>query len=105
MKGIKTLKNWDFFKRVSPFFFLKKAKFFHLFILGKKGQEKVFDDILERKSACLDYKNKKLKKVEKLRFSKGVSPWFLYKKKKFFYLLILGKTGQENVLDEILERK
>ena len=43
--------------------------------------------------------------MEKLGFSKGVSPWFLYKKNKFFHLLILGKTGQENVLDEILERK
>ena len=57
--------------------FLKKVKFFHLFILGKKRPGNVFEDILERKSACLDYKNNKLKKVEKLGFSKGVSPWFL----------------------------
>ena len=38
-------------------------------------------------------------------FSKGVRPWFLSKKEKFFNLFNLGKTGQENVLDDILERK
>ena len=41
---------------------LKNWKFFHLFILGKKGQENVFHDILERKNAFIDYKNKNLKR-------------------------------------------
>ena len=48
--------------------FLKKVKFFHLFTLGKKRPGNAFQDIPERKSACLDYKNNKLKKVEKLGF-------------------------------------
>ena len=60
--------------------FLKKVKFFHLFILGKKRPGNVFEDILERKSACLDYKNNKLKKLKNWDFSKGVSPWFFSKK-------------------------
>ena len=42
--------------------------FYQLFYLGNIGQENVFNDILERKNACLGYKNKKLKKSQKLRF-------------------------------------
>ena len=46
--------------------------FFHLFILGNIGQGSVFYDILKGKNAFVGYKNKKLKKVEKLRiFAKG----------------------------------
>ena len=47
-----------FFQRI----LVKIWQFFHLFILGKIGQENVFYDILERKNAFLDYKNIKLKK-------------------------------------------
>ena len=36
--------------------------FLHVFILGNRGQENVFYNILERKNAFLGYKNKKLKK-------------------------------------------
>ena len=39
-------------------------------------EENVFDDILERKKAFLDYKKEKVKKVKNWDFSKGVSPWF-----------------------------
>ena len=49
---------------------VKNWHFFHIIILGKRGQGNVFYDILERKNAFLDHKNK-LKKVEKLGFSKG----------------------------------
>ena len=51
-------------------------KFFHLFIFGKNREENVFDDILERKKAFLDYKKQKVKKVKNWDFSKGVGPWF-----------------------------
>ena len=54
----------------------KNLNFFHLFIFGKIREENVFDDILERKKALLDYKKQKVKTVENLDFSKGVSPWF-----------------------------
>ena len=40
---------------------VKNWPFFHLF-LGKIGQENVFHDILERKNAFLDDKNKTFKK-------------------------------------------
>ena len=48
-------KNWHFSKGL-----LKNWPFFHLFLLGNMGQENVFYDILERKSAFLGNKNKKL---------------------------------------------
>ena len=41
---------------------VKNLKFFHPFIFGKIRQENVFDDVLERKKACLDSKITKLKK-------------------------------------------
>ena len=47
---------------------VKKWDFFHLFICGKIGKKQVFGDILERKNAFLDYKNKKQKKSKKLAF-------------------------------------
>ena len=53
---------------------VKSWPFFHVFILGKIGQEKVFYNILDRKNAFVDYKNIKLKKVEKLAFLQRVSP-------------------------------
>ena len=50
----------------------QKWDFFHLFILGKVGKKNVFGDILERKNAFLDYKNKKLKNKKIGLFSKGL---------------------------------
>ena len=41
---------------------VQKWPFFQLFFLGNRGQENVFYDILELKTAFLGYKNKKLKK-------------------------------------------
>ena len=99
-----------FFQRI----FVKNWIFFDLFILGKIGQENMFNDILERKNAFLVYKNIKLKKWKKLRFFqqqktwdffKGVSQWFLSKKWQFSHLFILGKIGQEKVLNDILAKK
>ena len=51
---------------------VKNLKIFHLFIFGKMREENVFDDILERKKAFLDYKKEKVKKVKNWDFSKGV---------------------------------
>ena len=55
---------------------VKNLKIFHLYIFGKITEENVFDDILEKKTAFLDYKKQKVKRVENWDFSKGVSPWF-----------------------------
>ena len=54
---------------------VKNLKNFPVFIFGKIREENVFDDILERKKAFLDYKKQKVKKVKNWYFSKGVSPW------------------------------
>ena len=71
-KIFKKSKNWDFFKGVNPFFWRKIGHFF-IFFLGNIGQENVFYDILERKNAFLDFKNKKLKKSKNWDFLKGVN--------------------------------
>ena len=52
--------------------FVKNLKNFYLSISDKIGFENAFYVILERKNASLNYKNKKLKKSEKLGISKGV---------------------------------
>ena len=45
--------------------FGQKFEILHLYICGKIAQEYAFHDILERKNAFSDYKNKKLKKTKK----------------------------------------
>ena len=49
-----------FFQRGGSMLLVKNFKFCHLYICGKIGQEYAFYDILERKNAFSDYKNKKL---------------------------------------------
>ena len=44
--------------------FVPKLVIFAVFILDEIGQENVFYDILEGKSAFLGYENKKLKKLK-----------------------------------------
>ena len=65
----------------------------------------MFDDILERKKAFLDYKKQKVKKVKNWDFSKGVTPWFWSKIWKFSIFFIIGKISQQNKFDDILEKK
>ena len=69
-KKFKKSKNWDFSKGVNPWFWSKMA-IFQSFFLGNIGQENVFYDILDRKNACLSYKNKKFEKSKNWDFSKG----------------------------------
>ena len=61
---------------------VKTWPFFQLFFLGNIGQENVFYDILEQKNAILGYK-KKVQKLEKLTFLKGVYQWFWSKQGHF----------------------
>ena len=60
--------------------------------------------MLERKNAFLAYKNKKFKKSKNIGFSKGVNPWF-WSKNGYYPIICLGHIGQENVFQDILERK
>ena len=75
------------------------------FFFGDIGKENFFYDILKRKNAFLGYKNKKFKKSKNWHFSKGVNPWFWSKKGHFANLFFLVNIGQENVFNDILERK
>ena len=76
-----------------------------MFFLGNIGKENVFYDILERKNAFLGYKNKKLKKVEKWTFFQRGEPMVFVQKWRFFQLFFSRNIEQENVFDDILERK
>ena len=53
----------------------------------------------------LAYKNKKFKKSKNGHFTKGVNPWFWSKNGHFSNFFFLGNIGEENVFDDILERK
>ena len=81
---------------------VKNWPFFHVF-LGNIGQTNVFYDILERKNVSPGYK--KLQESKNWDFSKGVGPWFRSKIGHVFHLFIFGNTRQENLFDDILERK
>ena len=76
---------------------VEKWLFFQLFFLGNIGQETVFYDILEWKSAFLGYKNKKIKNPKNGHFYKAINPWFWSKNGHFFIFFFLGNIGQENV--------
>ena len=82
-KKFKESKNWHFSKAVNLWFWSNIGHFSNFFFLGNIGQENILDDILERKSAFLGYKNKTLKKSNNWHFSKGVNPWFWFKNGHF----------------------
>ena len=84
---------------------VQKWPFFQLFFSGNIGQENILNDILERKNAFLGYKNKKFNKSKNWHFSKGVNPWFWSKNGHFFNFSFLRNIGQENILNDIPERK
>ena len=50
---------------------VRNCQFFHLCILDKRVQKNMFQGILYRKRAFLDYKNKKFKQSKNSNFSKG----------------------------------
>ena len=85
--------------------FSPKMAIFPTYFLLTIGQENVFYDILERRNACLGYKNKKFKKLKNWHFSKKVNPWFSSKNSHLSNFFFLGNIAQENVFYDILERK
>ena len=90
-----------FFQRV----LVQKSPFVQHFVLGNIGQENVFYDILQRKSAFQGYKNKTFKKSKNSQFSKGVKPWFLCKNDHIFNFFFLGNIDEENIFYDILKEK
>ena len=67
------LKNSDFSKRASPWFWPKIGNFSTFFLLGNLGQENVFYGILEQQNIFLGYKNIKFKKSKNWGFSMVLS--------------------------------
>ena len=81
-------KKWkicDFWKGVNPWFWSKIGHFSICFFFVIIGQEDVFYDSLERKSAFLGYKNSMFKKWKNCDSSKGVNPWLWSKIGHFFF--------------------
>ena len=78
---------------------------FRTFIFANIGQGNILYDILERKNASLGYKNKKFKNWKKWHFFKGVNPWFWSENGHFSNFFFLGNIAQDNILNDILERK
>ena len=63
---------------------VKKLKFLHVLCSSKIDREKVFADVLDKKEAFKDYKNKCVRKTQNENFSKGVTPSFWSKILDFF---------------------
>ena len=104
-KKLNKSENWHFSKGVHSCFWSKNGHFSNLFFLGNKGKENVVYDILERKNAFLGYKNKKLKKVQKWTFFQRGEPMVFVQKWRLFQVFFSPNIEQENVFDDILERK
>ena len=104
-KKSKKSRNWHLSQGVHPWFWSKNGHFCNFFFLSNIGQENVFYYILERKKAFLGYKNKKCKESRNWHFSQRVNPWFWSRNGHFSNFVFLGNRGQENVFDDILERK
>ena len=82
-----------------------KWPFWQLFLLSNIAQENVFKDNLERKNASLSNKKKKFKKSKNWHFCKGVNRWFWPKNGHFSTFFFLGNIAQENLFNDILQRK
>ena len=102
---LKKSKHWPFSKGVNPWFWSKNGHFSNFFFLGNICQENVFNEIPERKNAFLSNKKKKFKKSKDWHLCKGVNPWFWSKNGHFSTCFFLGNIGQDNVFNDILERK
>ena len=73
--------------------FVSNAQFFLFFILGKTSQENVFQDILQRINAFLDYKSQK--KVEKLGFFQSGQSVVLVKNSQISILLFQTEQAKK----------
>ena len=88
-------KNRRFSEGVNPWFWSKIQGFFVIFFLLKTGPEMMFGDVLDRKEAFLENKNKYLIFPKNRKFSKGVNPWFWSKIQCFFIVCFYWKQAQK----------
>ena len=72
-----------------------KMAIFPTFFLGNIGQKNIIYNILERKIAFQDYKNKMFKKSKKWYFPKGLTHGCWSKNGHFSNIFFLGNMGKE----------
>ena len=101
-KKFKKSKNWHFFKWVN-LWFCSKLAIFLLSFLGNIGQEKVLNNILQRKNVFLGYKKKNFNSRKIDIFPKGSTHDF----DPIFQLIFFfsRNISHENVFYDILQRK
>ena len=75
-KKSKNPKTWHFSKGVNAWFLSKNDHFSNFFFLSNLGHENIFNDILKRKKAFLDYKKRSSKSRKIDIFSKGLTHGF-----------------------------
>ena len=75
---------------------MKNWQFFLLFILGRKGQHNVFQDILERKKGLSTLKKQQVKRSRKIGiFRKGIVSGLGQKKATVPFFLFLVKLARK----------
>ena len=106
-KKFKESKNWDFYRRLVHGFCQNWQLFpVFFFIFGKINQKNEFHGILERKSAFLDPKKNKFKKINKnWDFFEEVNPWFWSKIGNFSFFLFQAKKARKMCLTVFLKEK
>ena len=70
-KKSKKPKTWHFSKGVKPWFLSKNGHFSNFFFLSNSGHENIFNDILKRKKAFLEYKKRSSKRRKLTFFPRG----------------------------------
>ena len=83
---------------------VQKWPFFQVVFLGNISQENILNDILERKNGFEGYKNKNSKSRKIYIFPRELTDGFC-QKMAIFPPFFLGNIGQENILNDVLQRK
>ena len=121
-------KNLKFSKGLVHGFWQNIDLFLTCVFFGKSSHQRSFFDILDRKECFLDWNSNVWIKCKKSKICKGVSPWFLSKKRpfshmknskickgvspwfwskngRFFHSGFLGKSSHKRLFFDILNRK
>ena len=91
-KKLRKSRNWDFSKGVSPWFWQKLVLFPDFLFFRENRPEKCILRNSKRKKRLSRLYKQEVGKLEKLDFSKGVSPWFWSKICKVCrFFIVYGK--------------
>ena len=103
-KNFKKSKNGPFFKGVNPWFLSKRGHFSNFFFREYRPGQCLLR-YSKTKKRLSGLKKKEVQKVKKIHiFLKWLTNGFV-QKWPFFQLIFLANKGQENVFQDILERK